>query len=171
MKALASLKRLALGALATAFALGSSPALAEVKTHVSPYIELQQVFSANIDDGDVLTYTNVAAGVDAGLSTRRVQAQISYRYDRYISWENDSPDGDTHTGIAQLNADIIPNLLKANAGALATRSRGRRRRAVPRLQRCRFRECRRHLQRLCRPRSVDPRGRGSTSARATASAT
>jgi hypothetical protein len=123
MKALASLKRLALGALATAFALGGSPALAEVKTYVSPYIELQQVFSANIDDGDVLTYTNVAAGVDAGLSTRRVQAQISYRYDRYISWEKDSPDGDTHTGIAQLNADLIPNLLKANAGALATRSR------------------------------------------------
>jgi uncharacterized protein (PEP-CTERM system associated) len=123
MKAFAFLKRLALGALASACALAGSPARAEVRTHVSPYIELQQVFSANIDDGDVLTYTNVAAGVDAGVSTRRVQAQISYRYDRYIAWENDGPDGDSHTGIAQLSADVVPNLLKANAGALATRSR------------------------------------------------
>jgi hypothetical protein len=117
------LKRLVLGAFAGALALGGAPASAEVKTHVSPYLELQQVFSANIDDGDVLTYTNVAAGVDAGVSTRRVQAQISYRYDRYISWENDGPDGDSHTGIAQVSADLIPNVLKANAGALATRSR------------------------------------------------
>ncbi len=124
MIALAALKHLAVVALAAAVALGAStPAAAEVRTHVSPYIELQQVFTANLDDGDVLTYTAVAAGVDAGVSTRRVQAQISYRYQRNIGWDDESPDGDVHSGIAQVSAELIPNTLKANAGALATRSR------------------------------------------------
>ena len=124
MTAFAALKRLAVAALAAAVALGASaPAAAEVRTHVSPYIELQQVFTANLDDGDVLTYTAVAAGVDAGVATRRVQAQISYRYQRNIGWDDDALDGDVHSGIAQVSADLIPNTLKANAGALATRSR------------------------------------------------
>jgi hypothetical protein len=122
--AFAALKRLALAALAAAVALGSAvPAAAQVRTHVSPYIEVQQVFTANLDEGDVLTYTAVAAGVEAGVATRRVQAQISYRYQRNIGWDDESPDGSIHSGIAQVSADLIPNMLKANAGALATRSR------------------------------------------------
>jgi hypothetical protein len=122
--AFAALKRLAFAALAAVAALGAAaPAAAEIRTHVSPYIELQQVFTASLDDGDVLTYTAVAAGVEAGVATRRVQAQISYRYQRNIGWDDDSPDGDVHSGIAQVGVDLIPNALKASAGALATRSR------------------------------------------------
>ena len=123
MTAAAALKRLLFAALAAMVALAPGAAAAEVRTHVSPYIELQQVFTANLDDGDVLTYTAIAAGVDAGVATRRVQAQISYRYQRNIGWNDDAPDGDVHSGIAQVGVDLIPNTLKASAGALATRSR------------------------------------------------
>jgi polysaccharide chain length determinant protein (PEP-CTERM system associated) len=105
----------------TAFA---APAAAQLRTGVQPYIEVQQVLSAELDGGDVLTYTALAAGVDAGVETRRVRAQISYRYERRFAWEDNLADNDVHTGIAQLSADLVPNLIRVNAGALATRARG-----------------------------------------------
>lgn len=124
MSALGQLKRWAvrLGAVAL-MASAAGPAVARVSTGVHPYIEVQQVLNADLDSGETLTYTAVAAGVDAGVSTRRVRAQISYRYEKRIGWDEDLVDGDSHTGIAQLSADLIPNMLRASAGALATRAR------------------------------------------------
>jgi hypothetical protein len=111
-------------AAATALvSLCAAPAAAELRTGVQPYIEVQQVLNAEVDSGDVLTYTGLAAGVDASLSTRRVRAQISYRYERRFAWREGLDDSDAHSGIAQLNATLIPNLLRVNAGALATRAR------------------------------------------------
>jgi hypothetical protein len=107
-------------AAATALvSLCAAPAAAELRTGVQPYIEVQQVLNAEVDSGDVLTYTGLAAGVDASLSTRRVRAQISYRYERRFAWREGLDDSDAHSGIAQLNATLIPNLLRVNAGALA----------------------------------------------------
>ncbi|HEX8443211.1 MAG TPA: hypothetical protein VF631_06165 [Allosphingosinicella sp.] len=124
MSALGQFKRWAvrLGAVALA-ASAAMPASARVSTGVHPYIEVQQVLNADLDSGETLTYTAVAAGVDAGVSTRRVRAQISYRYEKRFGWGDDLVDGDSHTGIAQLSADLIPNMLRASAGALATRAR------------------------------------------------
>jgi len=87
---------------------------------VQPYLEVTQVLSADLDGGETFTYTSVAAGVDGRIETRRVRAQASYRYQRNIDWSG--PDQDVHSGIAQLNADIVPGVLQFDAGALATRT-------------------------------------------------
>ena len=93
------------------------------RTQVVPYLEVQQVLNADLNGGDVLTYTSLAAGVDARTSTRTVDAQVSYRYERRIAWEDDLGDEDVHTGLAAVRAELVPNTLTMNAGALATRAR------------------------------------------------
>jgi uncharacterized protein (PEP-CTERM system associated) len=93
------------------------------RTQVVPYLEVQQVLNADLNEGDVLTYTALAAGVDARTSTRTVDAQVSYRYERRIAWEDDIGDEDVHTGLAAVRAELVPNTLTMNAGALATRAR------------------------------------------------
>ena len=127
--ALTSLKRLAiralgLSALAATAALAPSQASAQARTDVQPYIEVQQVLNADLENGDTLTYTGIALGVDAQLVSRRVQAQVSYRYEKRIGWGEDLANDDIHSGIAQVRAEVIPNTLQIGAGALATRSRG-----------------------------------------------
>ena len=113
-------RALGLGALAAAGM--ASPAAA--KTVVSPYIEVQQVITAGLDDdSDVLTYTTLAAGIDARTSTRRVEAQISYRYEHRFSWNDDLNDDDIHSGVAQARVQLVPNALSLDAGALAARAR------------------------------------------------
>ena len=111
-------------ALLATVSLMPAPAAAQLRTRVQPYIEAQQVLNADLDGGDVLTYSAIAAGVDAGVESRRVRAQISYRYERRIAWQDNLADNDVHSGIAQLSADLVPNLIRVNAGALATRARG-----------------------------------------------
>jgi hypothetical protein len=91
---------------------------------IRPYLEVAQVVSTELDGGETLTYTNVAAGVDGRISTRRVRASASYRYDRRIEWGNDVGDEDSHSGVAALNADVVPGLVQFDAGALATRTGG-----------------------------------------------
>jgi hypothetical protein len=100
----------------------SAPApRARARTQVTPYLEVDQVLSADFNGGDVLTYTSVAAGVDGRVVTRRVTAQVNYRYDRRIAWQGDIPDSDAHSGAAQLGVTLVPNLLNFDAGALVTR--------------------------------------------------
>lgn len=94
------------------------------RSWVQPYLEVAQVVSAELDGGDTLTYTSVAAGIDGRIETQRVTVQASYRYQRNIEWEGEVGDEDLHTGIAQLNAQVVPGLLDFDAGALAARTAG-----------------------------------------------
>lgn len=87
---------------------------------IEPYVEIAQILSAELDGGDTFTYTSLAAGVDGRIQTRRVRAQASYRYQRNIDWSG--PDSDNHSGIAVLNADIVPGVLQFDAGGLAART-------------------------------------------------
>lgn len=96
---------------------------ASARTDVAPYLEVQQVLSADLNDGDVLTYTAAVAGIDGRVSARRFEAQISYRYEHRVAWDDDLSDDNVHTGIAQARLDVVPNLLSLDAGALAARSR------------------------------------------------
>ena len=80
--------------------------------------------SAELDGGDVLTYTSVAAGVDAQIHTRRVNIAIGYRYQRNIEWQGDVGDTDIHSGVAMVNVQVVPGVLQFDAGALATRTGG-----------------------------------------------
>jgi len=91
---------------------------------IRPYLEISQVLSADLDGGETLTYTSVAAGVDGHIQTRRVTAQISYRYERNIDWNDALGDTDVHSGIASVNVQVVPGALSIDAGALATRTGG-----------------------------------------------
>jgi hypothetical protein len=101
----------------------AAPAAAE--RAISPYIEVQQVFDADFNNGgDVLTYTAVAAGVDAAVSSRRVEVGLSYRYERRIAYEDNLGDEDIHSGLARARIELVPDLLSLEGGAIATRARG-----------------------------------------------
>src|SRR3954471_17162159 len=69
---------------------------------VRPYIEAAQGFSAQIEPTDAsLTYTAVAAGVDATIAGRYSAASASVRYERRFGWDGNSQDGDTISGVAR----------------------------------------------------------------------
>ncbi|HEX8447318.1 MAG TPA: hypothetical protein VF649_11985 [Sphingomonas sp.] len=106
----------------TALAAASA---ATARTYVAPYIEVQQVLDVPISgDRDVLTYTALSAGVEAGASGRRLEGTLSYRYERRIPWGGDGAvPSDTHSGIARGSVQLVPNLLTLQAGAIATRTR------------------------------------------------
>ena len=110
-------------------ALFASPALAQKKDDaprgrvaVQPYIELSQTIDADLDSGDVLTYTSVAAGIDASVDTARLSAQASYRYEHRFSWDDDYGDDSIHSGLARAAFRLTPQLT-LEGGALATRTR------------------------------------------------
>lgn len=90
---------------------------------VSPYIEAAQIVTAELEPGDeVLTYSRLTAGVDAGVSGRHNAASVSVRYDRYFGWGKRASDGDVISGVASGYATVTPGL-QVEAGALATRSK------------------------------------------------
>ena len=125
MMEIAFLKRLGRGLLGLAAAFALVPASASARTDAVPYLEVQQVLSADLNGGgDVLTYTAVAAGINASASTRRLEARMSYRYERRIAYEDDLVDDDIHSGVGQARLQLVPDLLSLDAGALAARSRG-----------------------------------------------
>lgn len=102
--------------------LAASAAPAYAKTEVAPYLEVGQVLTADLNSGDVLTYSTVAAGVDVSVATRRTEATLSYRYERRISYDDDIGDDDIHSGLARA-AIGVGRSLTLEAGGLATRAR------------------------------------------------
>ena len=108
----------------------SSPALARVD--VSPYLEVSQVLTADFKNGgDVVTYSSVAAGIDAKVSNARTELQVNYRYERRFGYGDDIGAQDVHTGLARGAIQVVPNILSFEAGALATRARVDIRGAAP----------------------------------------
>lgn len=123
------LRTLGMGA-ALAAACAAAPASAA--SRVTPYLEVQQVLDADLNGGgDTLTYTQVSAGVDASISSRRVTATINYRYDRRIPWNHHLGDDNVHTGLARASVAVVPKTLTVEAGAIATRARSDIRGAAP----------------------------------------
>jgi hypothetical protein len=102
---------------------GERPRGGRSGSHISPYIEAQQVVSAQLSPGsDVLTYSQIAAGVDATVTGRNSAASLSLRYERRIGW-GDAGSGDTISGIARGYLSIVPQTLRLDAGVLAARTR------------------------------------------------
>ena len=119
------------GAAAIGALVLASPAAAQRRqVAVTPYIELGQVLDADLNSGDVLTYSTVAVGVDVSAATPRTEAQLSYRYERRIAWDDSIGDDDVHTGLAQVAFKAAPGLT-LEAGAIATRARSDIRGAAP----------------------------------------
>jgi hypothetical protein len=101
------------------------------RVEIVPYLEAQQVLVADLKDGgDVLTYSAVAAGVDASIATRRAEAQVSLRYERLIGYDNDVDDQDNITGLARGSVALTRNF-SLEAGGVAARTRVDGRGAAP----------------------------------------
>ena len=114
-------------------ALLASPAFADNHDRhksIAPYIEIGQVLTSDLQTGDVLTYSTVAAGIDASIQTRRTQVQVSYRYERRISWDKKVGDDTVHSGLARAAVKVTPGF-SLEGGALATRARSDIRGAAP----------------------------------------
>ncbi len=101
------------------------------RVDVSPFINVSQVLVADLSNGDdVLTYSTVQAGIDASVQTRRVQAQINYRYEHRFAWDDQIDDTSIHTGLAVANAQLGGGFGLEVAG-IATRARSDIRGAAP----------------------------------------
>ncbi len=117
---------------ASAVAIIAAPAHAQKRdqgdnrktVRVDPYIEANQVFAAELSPGnDVVTYTQVAAGLDASVQGRSNGGAASIRYERTFGYDSSVSDSSTLSGIARGYATVVPQALTVEAGALATRTR------------------------------------------------
>ena len=122
-----------LASLAAATALiaaGAASAQDRPRAYVQPYVETSQILAADLEDGDVVTFTTLSAGVDAGIDTARAEAQIGLRYDRFFSWDDDTGNGDALSGLARGSYLLSPGL-SIEGGGIATRARSDNRGAAP----------------------------------------
>ncbi|WP_420144026.1 hypothetical protein [Sphingobium sp.] len=116
------------GASFAALAVAAMPAHAQnasggKRTDVVPYLGVDQIVMAPLKgEGDVLTYTNVTAGVTAQVQTRRVEAVIDLQYNHSFGWGREATDQDVVSGIAHLNANLGSGFALMSGG-LATRIR------------------------------------------------
>lgn len=91
---------------------------------VQPYIEVNQILSAELTPGDeVVTFTQIAAGIDSNIQGRNSALAVSVRYERNIGYGDDAVDTDTVSGIARGSLAIVPRAVTLEAGALASRTR------------------------------------------------
>ena len=91
---------------------------------IRPYIEASQIVVAELSPGDdVVTFSQIAAGVDASITGRNNGGSVSVRYERTFGYDDNSSDSGTLTGIARGYATIVPQVLTVEAGALAARTR------------------------------------------------
>lgn len=111
--------------------VGGTAAQSGPRLDVSPYINVSQVLVADLNGpDDAVTFTQVSAGIDASVQTRRVQGQVSYRYDRRFGWNNDLDDTSVHTGLALATAQVAPGI-GFDVTGIATRARSDIRGAAP----------------------------------------
>lgn len=106
-------------------------AQARPNAQVTPYIEVDQVVLADLKGAsDVLTYTTLAAGVDASIAGRNAEGQVSYRYEHRFGWGRRAGDEDVHYGLARGRLTVADGL-SLEAGGIATRARSDIRGAAP----------------------------------------
>lgn len=102
--------------------LGTTRGRGGKKVKITPYIEAQQVAFAELSPGnDVVTYSVLAAGLDAAVAGRNNQASVSVRYERRFGWGN-ATDSDAISGVARASVAVVPQALTIEAGALAART-------------------------------------------------
>ncbi|MEL7189186.1 MAG: preprotein translocase subunit YajC [Pseudomonadota bacterium] len=91
--------------------------------NVQPYIEASQVLSAQISPGDdVVTFTQIAAGVDVNAQGRSSGGSASLRYERNINYGDNRIDSDRLTGLAR-GYIALDRSVQFDAGALASTTR------------------------------------------------
>ncbi len=94
------------------------------RSRIDPYIEANSIAVWQLSPGDdVVTYTQLAAGVDAALRSRNSGGSVSVRYERNLAHQSDASDSDNITGIARGYVSLVPRVLTFEAGALANSTR------------------------------------------------
>ena len=93
------------------------------RLRITPYIEAQQVVTAELSPGtDVLTYSTLAAGVEANLTGRNAEAGLALRYERRFGYgKTKRNDNDVVSGVARASVGIVPHTLFIEGGAMAAR--------------------------------------------------
>lgn len=92
------------------------------KVHVTPYIEAQQVVTAELAPGsETLTYSSLAAGIDSSVSGRNMEGGMAVRYERRFGWGSNARDSDAVTGIARGSVGVVPGAVFLEGGAMAAR--------------------------------------------------
>ena len=101
---------------------GDHPVKVGSHVEVTPYIEADQVLTADIQpDSDVVTYTTLAAGVDATAVGHYSAGSASVRYERHFGEGGGVGDSDTVSGIVRASVALVPHTLTLEGGALAAR--------------------------------------------------
>jgi hypothetical protein len=112
--------------------LAGSPAVAQGarRVVVVPYVEASQILDADLNGGDVVTYTTLAVGLDGSVQTQRVAAQASVRYEHRFAYDDEIGDQDVVSGLARADVQLT-RALSIEAGGIATRARSDIRGAAP----------------------------------------
>ncbi|ABC63461.1 preprotein translocase subunit YajC [Erythrobacter litoralis] len=93
------------------------------RAQVQPYIEVSQAVLAELSPGDeVVTFTQVAAGVDVSVQGRNNGGSASVRVEQNIGYGDAAADSTSVTGVARGYASVVPQVLTVEAGALAART-------------------------------------------------
>lgn len=108
---------------ATAAAPSEGRRQRQTRTEIAPYLEVGAILTADLKNGgDVLTYSSVAAGVDASITTRRAELAASIRYEHRFGLSDGLADQDVLSGVARGRFEVARGL-QLEAGALASRTR------------------------------------------------
>ena len=100
------------------------PAVRTSHVEIQPYIEAAQIFTAQLEPvNDSVTYTSVAAGVDATMRGRNSAASAAVRYERRFGYDDNFRDSDTVSGVARASVGLGSPNVTIEAGALASRTR------------------------------------------------
>lgn len=81
--------RLLAAAIAASTVLTLPAAAQERSKSIEAHVDAAQVLVADFDSDEVLTSTSVGAGIDASIQTRRVEVQLSYKYEHRFSYDRD----------------------------------------------------------------------------------
>ncbi len=101
----------------------SAPRQRQSRTEIQPYLEVGAILTADLKNGgDVLTYSTVAAGVDASIATRRAELAASIRYERRFGLSDGLADQDVISGLVRGRLEVARGF-NLEAGALASRTR------------------------------------------------
>ena len=96
------------------------------RVKLTPYIEAQQVVFAELQPGnDVVTYSIIAAGVDAAIRGRNNEGSVSVRYERRFGWGDNAQDSDAISGVARFSSAVKfgRSTSSARFGAVAEKTR------------------------------------------------
>jgi hypothetical protein len=90
---------------------------------IEPYIEAAQIVNAELaPNSDTLTYTALAAGVDASINGRNNAGSVSLRYEHRFGYGR-AENSDTISGLARVSVGVVPQAVRIEAGVMAQRSR------------------------------------------------